>query len=74
MVHFNKEINVNVYRHGLWEYSKPFHAFDTSYDVIYRNLYWSSLRSKRFQSSYCAKVRAEAKKGHSFFFALVPAF
>ena len=28
----------------------------------------SSLRSKRFQSSYCAKVRAEA------FFALVPAF
>ena len=23
----------------------------------------SSLRSKRFQSSYCAKVRAEAKKG-----------
>ena len=23
---------------------------------------WSSLRSKRFQSSYCAKVRAEAKK------------
>ena len=63
MVHFNKEINVNVYRHGLWEYSNPFHAFDTSYDVIYRNLYWSSLRSKRFQSSYCAKVRAEAKKG-----------
>ena len=42
MVHFNKEINVNVYRHGLWEYSKPFHAFDTSYDVIYRNLYWSA--------------------------------
>ena len=74
MVHFNKEINVNVYRHGLWEYSKPFHAFDTSYDVIYRNLYWSSLRSKRFQSSYCAKVRAEANKRHSFFFALVPAF
>ena len=45
-----------------------------------------SLRSKRFQSSYCAKVRAEAKKGlkgsfvphplpcHSCFFALVPAF
>ena len=43
-----------------------------------------SLRSKRFQSSYCAKVRAEAKKKveggggdlplprHSFFFALVP--
>ena len=26
----------------------------------------SSLRSKRFQSSYCAKVRAEAKKGPSF--------
>ena len=42
-----------------------------------------SLRSKRFQSSYCAKVRAEAKKKafpspspviHFFFFALVPAF
>ena len=30
----------------------------------------TSLRSKRFQSSYCAKVRAEA----FFFFALVPAF
>ena len=29
----------------------------------------SSLRSKRFQSSHCAKVRAgEKKKGHSFFF------
>ena len=25
-------------------------------------LLWCSLRSKRFQSSYCAKVRAEAKK------------
>ena len=23
---------------------------------------WASLRNKRFQSSYCAKVRAEAKK------------
>ena len=42
----------------------------------------SSLRGKRFQSSYCAKVRAEANKKvpfplprHSlFFFALVPAF
>ena len=38
-----------------------------------------SLRSKCFQSSYCAKVREETKKmlkGHSFFFffALVPAF
>ena len=33
-----------------------------------------SLRSKRFQSSYCAKVRAEAKKKVvHFFFALVPA-
>ena len=31
-------------------------------------LCYASLRSKRFQSSYCAKVRAEA------FFALVPAF
>ena len=26
------------------------------------NLHITSLRSKRFQSSYCAKVRAEAKK------------
>ena len=41
-----------------------------------------SLRSKRFQSSYCAKARADAKKSpppvlprHSFFFfALVPVF
>ena len=41
-----------------------------------------SLRSKRFQSSYCAKVRAGAKKVRSppppplfiLFFALVPAF
>ena len=32
-----------------------------------------SLRSKRFQSSYCANVRAGAKK-KNFFFALVPAF
>ena len=34
----------------------------------WKNLKKSSLRSKRFQSSYCAKVRAEAieKKG-SFF-------
>ena len=41
----------------------------------------SSLRSKRFQSSYCAKVRAKAKKGSPppppsfmFFFSPVPAF
>ena len=37
-----------------------------------------SLRSKRFQSSYCAKVRAEAKKrlkGDSFmFFCSCPSF
>ena len=45
-----------------------------------------SLRSKRFQSSYCAKVRAEAKKKlkkegvplplprHSFFFCSCPSF
>ena len=33
-----------------------------------------SLRSKRFQSSYYAKVRAEAKKRSFIFFALVPAF
>ena len=26
LVHFNKEINVNVYRHSLWEYSKLFHC------------------------------------------------
>ena len=40
---FNKEINANVYRHSLWEYSKRFHCsfewHDTSYDVIYQNLY-----------------------------------
>ena len=35
----------------------------------------SSLRSKRFQSSYFAKVRAEAKKGLSFiFFCSCPRF
>ena len=36
----------------------------------------SSLRSKRFQSSYCAKVRAEAKKKRlSFiFFCSCPSF
>ena len=26
LVHFNKEINANVYRHSLWEYSKRFHC------------------------------------------------
>ena len=46
---------------------------------------FTSLRSKRFQSSYCAKVRAEAKKKrlnffplplprHSFFFCSCPSF
>ena len=30
-------------------------------DSTYQEL-WTSLRSKRFQSSYCAKVRAGAKK------------
>ena len=25
LVHFNKEINANVYRRSLWEYSKRFH-------------------------------------------------
>ena len=47
-----------------------------------QNQIFGSLRSKRFQSSYCAKVRAEAKKRFSpppfpvihFFFALAPAF
>ena len=36
----------------------------------------ASLRSKRFQSSYCAKVRAEAKKSlvGSFFFCSCPSF
>ena len=33
----------------------------------YGNRFASSLRSKRFQSSYCAKVRAEAKKRFMFF-------
>ena len=41
----NKEINGNIYRHSLWEYSKRFHcSFEwhltpQSSDVIYRNLY-----------------------------------
>ena len=26
LVHFDKEINANVYRHSLWEYSKTFHC------------------------------------------------
>ena len=26
LVHLNKEINANVYRHSLWEYSKCFHC------------------------------------------------
>ena len=44
LVLFNKEIHANVYRHSLWEYSKTFPlfiwmAFDTSYDIIYQNLY-----------------------------------
>ena len=26
LVHLNKEINANVYRHSLWEYSKRFHC------------------------------------------------
>ena len=26
LVHFNIEINANVYRHSLWEYSKRFHC------------------------------------------------
>ena len=26
LVHFDKEINANVYRHSLWEYSKRFHC------------------------------------------------
>ena len=26
LVHFNKEINANVYRHSFWEYSKRFHC------------------------------------------------
>ena len=26
LVHLNKEINANVYRHSLWEYSKHFHC------------------------------------------------
>ena len=40
LVHFDKEINANVYCHSLWEYSRCFHCsfewhvIDTSYDVI----------------------------------------
>ena len=26
LVHFDKEINANVYRHSLWEYCKRFHC------------------------------------------------
>ena len=26
LVHLNKEINANVYRHSLWEYCKRFHC------------------------------------------------
>ena len=26
LVHFHKEINANVYRHSLWQYSKRFHC------------------------------------------------
>ena len=26
LVHLNKEINANVYRHSFWEYSKRFHC------------------------------------------------
>ena len=33
--------------------------------LMKKSLLESSLRSKRFQSSYCAKVRAGAKKNHS---------
>lgn len=41
-------IDANVYRYTLWEYSKPFHCsfewFDSSYDVLYQNLYKSDTR------------------------------
>ena len=43
--YYDKEINANVYRPNLQKYSKRFqcsfewHFIDTSYDVIYRNLY-----------------------------------
>ena len=43
-----------------WEIISGFKLTVTSRQLI------CSLHSKRFQSSYCAKVRAEAKKGHSF--------
>ena len=35
---------------------------NTMLDFVKTNRKNNSLRSKRFQSSYCAKVRAEAKK------------
>ena len=43
-----------------WEIISGFKLTVTSRQLI------CSLHSKRFQSSYCAKVRAEVKKGHSF--------
>ena len=43
------------------------------FEMEFKKSFWdlSSLRSKRFQSSYCAKVRAEAKK---IFFCSCPSF
>ena len=39
LVHLNKEINANIYRHSLWEYSKRFHcSFEWHLTpFIYRN-------------------------------------
>ena len=45
LAHLKKEIKANAYRHSLLHGSIPnaspfiWTAFDTSYDVIYRNLY-----------------------------------
>ena len=46
-------------------------AQPTSYKNRYLSAFFS-LRSKRFQSSYCAKVRAEAKKNLAFFPRCIP--
>ena len=49
-------MSVNQDRSTLMIYRKRFGLF------VHLRQAFSSLRSKRFPSSYCAKVRAEAKK------------
>ena len=39
LVYLNKEINANVYRHSLWEYSQRFHSsFNGIWHPIWRYL------------------------------------